>query len=139
MTDGTDNHLLVMNLRDKHITGSKVEYLLEKVGVSVNKNTIHGDKSAFSPSGIRIGMCAMTSRGFTVNHCDRLAYIIHWTISLAIKMQDIFGKKMTDFKTGIQRIIDDTYTIEEEEALDINFQEIKKEVRILAGIFHFNL
>ena len=69
----------------------------------------------------------------------KLAYIIHWTISLAIKMQEIFGKKITDFKIGIQRIIDDTYTIEEEEALDINLQEIKKEVRILAGIFHFNL
>lgn len=139
LTDGTDNHLLVMNLRDKHITGSKVEYLLEKVGVSVNKNTIHGDKSAFAPSGIRIGMCAMTSRGFTVNHCKKLAYIIHWTISLAIKIQDIFGKKMTDFKHALVKIINDTYTIEEEEACDINFQEIKKEVRILAGFFHFNL
>ena len=139
LTDGTDNHLLVMNLRDKHVTGSKVEYLLEKVGVSVNKNTIHGDKSAVSPSGIRIGMCAMTSRGFTENHCDQLAYIIHWTISLAIKMQEIFGKKMTDFKIGIQRIIDDTYTIEAEEALDINFQEILKAVRIFGGNFHFNL
>ena len=139
LTDGTDNHLLVMNLRDKHVTGSKVEYLLEKVGVSVNKNTIHGDKSAFSPSGIRIGMCAMTSRGFTANHCDQLAYIIHWIISLAIKMQDIFGKKMTDFKIGIQRIIDDTYTIEAEEALDINFQEILKAVRIFGENFHFNL
>ena len=139
LTDGTDNHLLVMNLRDKHITGSKVEYLLEKVGVSVNKNTIHGDKSAFSPSGIRIGMCAMTSRGFTVNHCGKLAYIIHWTISLAVKMQDIYGKKMIDFKHGLNKIINDTYVAEEEEACDINFQEIKKEVRIFAGNFQFNL
>ena len=139
LTDGTDNHLLVMNLRDKHITGSKVEYLLEKVGVSVNKNTIHGDKSAFSPSGIRIGMCAMTSRGFTVNHCDKLAYIIHWTISLAVKMQEIYGKKMIDFKHGLNNIINDTYVAEEEEACDINFQEIKKDVRIFAGSFQFNL
>ena len=46
---------------------------------------------------------------------------------------------MTDFKFGIQRIIDDTYTIEAEEALDINFQEILKAVRIFGENFHFNL
>ncbi len=53
-TGGTDNHLLLLDLRDKGITGSKVEYILEKVNISVNKNTLKGDKSALSPGGIRI-------------------------------------------------------------------------------------
>ena len=62
-TGGTENHLMLIDLRDKKITGSKVEYILEKVNISVNKNAIVGDKSALSPGGIRIGLCAMTTRG----------------------------------------------------------------------------
>ena len=98
LTDGTDNHLLVMNLRNKGITGSKVEYILEKVHISVNKNTIIGDKSALSPSGVRIGLCAMTTRGLQKVHCLPLATLIHRAIVIGKTIQ---CKKLVDFKREV--------------------------------------
>ncbi len=98
LTDGTDNHLLVMNLRNKGITGSKVEYILEKVHISVNKNTIIGDKSALSPSGVRIGLCAMTTRGLQKIDCLPLAKLIHRAIVIGKTIQ---CKKLVDFKREV--------------------------------------
>ena len=87
-TDGTDNHLILMDLRNKKITGSKIEYILEKINISVNKNTIIGDKNAFSPGGIRIGLCAMTTRGIRKKDCFELARLINDTIQCAINLQE---------------------------------------------------
>lgn len=64
VTDGTDNHLLVMNVRDLGLTGSKFEKMCDQVHITVNKNTIGGDKSAVTPGGIRIGTPAVTTRGY---------------------------------------------------------------------------
>ena len=64
ITDGTDNHLLLMSCIDKGLTGSKIESALDEVHITVNKNTIIGDKSAVTPGGIRIGTPAVTTRGF---------------------------------------------------------------------------
>jgi len=97
-TNGTDNHLLLLNLRNKGITGSKIEYLLEKVNISVNKNTIIGDKSALSPSGIRIGLCAMTTRGLEEKDCSQLATLIHRAVELGKKI-DV--KKLVEFKDKV--------------------------------------
>ena len=97
-TDGTDNHLILINLRNKNITGSKVEYILEKVGISVNKNSIKDDKSAISPSGIRIGLCAMTSRGLIEEDCDILSELIHRCIQIVCKCK---SKKLIDFKNEL--------------------------------------
>ena len=97
-TDGTDNHLILINLRNKNITGSKVEYILEKVGISVNKNSIKDDKSAISPSGIRIGLCAMTSRGLIGEDCDILSELIHRCIQIVCKCK---SKKLIDFKNEL--------------------------------------
>ena len=99
-TDGTDNHLILINLRNKNITGSKVEYLFEKIGISVNKNTIVGDKSALSHSGIRIGLCALTTRGLKDYDCPRLAELIHKGIELALKIS-INSIKLNDFKSVV--------------------------------------
>jgi glycine hydroxymethyltransferase len=101
-TDGTDNHLLLLNLRNKNITGSKVEYILEKVGISVNKNTIIGDKSALSPSGIRIGLCAMTTRGLKEEQCKDVVSLIDRSIRLATTIEE---KKLIDFKNVIDQMI----------------------------------
>ncbi len=60
--DGTDNHLLLVDLRSVHLTGSKGERILEEISIAVNKNTCPGDQSAMNPSGIRIGLPALTSR-----------------------------------------------------------------------------
>ncbi len=65
ISGGTDNHLLVIDLSDKNISGKEAEKLLETVGISVSRSTIPNDpKPPFNPSGIRIGSAALTTRGF---------------------------------------------------------------------------
>lgn len=64
VSGGTDNHLMLVDLRSKKITGKDAEQLLDRVGVTVNKNTVPGDpESPFVTSGIRIGTPAVTTRG----------------------------------------------------------------------------
>ena len=63
---GTDNHLVLVDLKNsKKIDGARVEAVLEKANIALNKNTIPGDKSALSPGGVRMGAPALTSRGST--------------------------------------------------------------------------
>ncbi len=65
VSGGTDNHLMLVDLRPAQITGKDAEALLERVGITVNKNAIPNDpESPFVTSGIRVGSAAMTTRGF---------------------------------------------------------------------------
>merc|ERR1712151_1493996 len=64
-SDGTDNHLILWDLRPHGLTGSKVEKVCEAASISLNRNAVHGDASSFSPGGVRIGTPAMTTRGCT--------------------------------------------------------------------------
>merc|ERR1719333_1402586 len=65
VSGGTDNHLVLVDLKNsKKIDGARVEAVLEKANIALNKNTIPGDKSALSPGGVRMGAPALTSRGF---------------------------------------------------------------------------
>lgn len=61
--NGTDNHLMLWDVRPFNLNGQLLEKGLEKVHITVNKNTIIGDKNALKPGGIRLGTCALTSRG----------------------------------------------------------------------------
>ena len=64
VTGGTDNHLLLLDLSDREVTGKTAETMLEKAGLTVNKNTVPGEKrSPFVTSGIRLGTPALTTRG----------------------------------------------------------------------------
>ncbi len=66
ISGGTDNHLILVNLNNKNITGKEAEQALDKAGITVNKNTIPFEsRSPFITSGIRIGTPALTTRGFT--------------------------------------------------------------------------
>jgi glycine hydroxymethyltransferase len=65
MSNGTDNHLFVIDLRNKNISGLEAEQVLEKIGISISRSTIPNDPAPpFKPSGIRIGTPAITTRGF---------------------------------------------------------------------------
>ena len=64
VSGGTDNHLVLVDLRSAGIDGARAERVCEVAGLAVNKNTVPGDKSALVPSGIRMGSPALTSRGF---------------------------------------------------------------------------
>jgi len=77
VSGGTDNHLLLVDLRSKGLTGKKAEKVLDSVGITVNKNTIPFDpEGPFTTSGIRIGTPAMTSRGMTENAMARIAELV---------------------------------------------------------------
>lgn len=85
VTGGTDNHLLLVDLRGHGVDGAAAERALETAGISVNKNTVPGDKSALKPSGIRIGTPAVTTRGAIQRDMADIAHFIH----SAIKAKDV--------------------------------------------------
>jgi glycine hydroxymethyltransferase len=81
VSGGTDNHLLLVDLRSLGLTGKIAEKVLDDIGITVNKNTIPFDpESPFVTSGIRIGTAAVTSRGFGHEEMDQIASIIAFTL-----------------------------------------------------------
>lgn len=77
VSGGTDNHLVLLNLRSLGITGKIAEHVLDEIGITVNKNTIPYDtESPFVTSGIRIGTPAATTRGFKEEEMKEIASII---------------------------------------------------------------
>lgn len=89
VSGGTDNHLLLVDLRSTGLTGKVAEKVLDEIGITVNKNTIPYDPaSPFVTSGIRIGTAAVTSRGFKVEDMDEIAAII----GLALKNHEDAAK-----------------------------------------------
>src|SRR5437867_2215116 len=77
VSGGTDTHLMLVDLRPKQVTGKEAQELLDRAGITVNKNTIPGDpQKAFVTSGIRIGTPAVTTRGFTEAEMPKVAELI---------------------------------------------------------------
>src|SRR5512135_1096227 len=77
VSGGTDTHLMLVDLRAKGLTGKDAEQLLDRAGITVNKNTIPGDpQSPFVTSGIRLGTPAVTTRGFREPEMARIAELI---------------------------------------------------------------
>ncbi|MDQ3388529.1 MAG: serine hydroxymethyltransferase [Gemmatimonadota bacterium] len=74
VSGGTDNHLLLVDLRNKGITGKEAERVLEEAGITVNKNTVPGEtESPFVTSGVRIGTPALTTRGLGMGEMRTIA------------------------------------------------------------------
>ena len=85
VSGGTDNHLMLVNLVNKGITGKEAEKLLDAANITCNKNTVPNDpQSPFVTSGIRLGAAAVTTRGFKEDDMKEVARII----SEAIKNSD---------------------------------------------------
>ena len=77
VSGGTDNHNFLVDLTDKDMSGKKAQNLLDEAGITVNKNTIPFDtRSPFVTSGIRIGLPALTTRGFTKEEMHKIAELI---------------------------------------------------------------
>ncbi len=82
VSDGTDNHLMLVDLRSKNITGKKAEKLLDSVNITCNKNAIPFDpEKPFVTSGIRLGSAACTTRGMKEADMDEIASIIDLVVS----------------------------------------------------------
>lgn len=81
VSGGTDNHLLLLDVRSLGLTGKIAEKVLDDVGITANKNTIPFDpESPFVTSGVRIGTAAVTSRGFGKAEMEEIASIIGFTL-----------------------------------------------------------
>lgn len=74
VSGGTDNHLILINLTSRGVTGKALETALDKAGITVNKNTVPFDtQSPFITSGVRIGTPAVTTRGFGSSEMEQIA------------------------------------------------------------------
>jgi glycine hydroxymethyltransferase len=100
VSGGTDNHLMLIDISNKDITGKQAEISLEKAGITVNKNMVPFDiRSPFVTSGIRIGTPAVTTRGMKENEMTRIAEIIN----TAIQNFDN-EKKLEGLKTEVREL-----------------------------------
>ena len=102
VSGGTDNHLVLVDLRGNQIDGSRVERVLELALLATNKNTVPGDKSALVPSGIRMGVPALTSRGFVEDDFAQVAEFFHRGVTIAKDVKgSLTSKKLKDFKAAL--------------------------------------
>lgn len=104
VADGTDSHMVLVDLRQHSLDGARLEAVLEQINIACNKNSIPGDKSALTPCGIRIGTPAMTSRGFGESDFERVAKYIDESIKICKDVQGALPKeanKLKDFKAKI--------------------------------------
>lgn len=126
VADGTDTHMVLLDLRPHSLDGARVEAVLEQVNIACNKNSIPGDKSALTPCGIRIGAPAMTTRGMGEEDFKRIASYIDTCIGICKDVQKSLPKdanRLRDFKAKVAG----------GEVQDI--LDLKKEVASWAGSF----
>jgi len=101
VTGGTDNHLVLWDLRKLELTGNKLEKLYDFVSISTNKNAVYGDTNAISPGGIRLGTPALTSRGFKEQDFVKIAEFLDRGVKIALEIQSKSGKQLKDFISAI--------------------------------------
>lgn len=123
-TEGTVNHLMLWDLRPLGLTGSKVEKVMEEMHITLNKNAVHGDVSAMSPGGVRIGAPAMTSRGLKEADFVQIGEFLHKGLQFTLKVQQKSGKKLVDFLKALK---------DEENAKEL--AAMRSEVEAWAGKF----
>merc|ERR1712232_814828 len=101
-SDGTDNHLVLLDLRPHGLTGSKVEKVCDAASISLNRNAVHGDASALAPGGVRIGTPAMTTRGCATEHFKQIGEFLDRVLQISLQVQREKGKKLKDFEDGLK-------------------------------------
>ena len=105
MSGGSDNHLILLDLKDKNISGKFVEDQLSNIGIVVNKNAIKDDpKPKSETSGIRLGTAAITTRGFKEAECAKIAAIIATLINVWSQGVDFSDKLYSELSKEIQEM-----------------------------------
>ena len=103
VSGGTDNHLLLIDLRNKNISGKKAEIALGKAEITVNKNMVpFDDKSAFITSGIRVGVPAVTTRGMKEEHMATIVELIDKALVNA-ENEEVLASLKGDVKTFMKQ------------------------------------
>jgi len=101
ISGGTDNHLMLIDLRNKNITGKLAENSLEKADITVNKNMVpFDDKSPFVTSGFRVGTAAITSRGFKETEMAEIVELID-----EVLMSPENAEVLNNVKTKVQTLV----------------------------------
>ncbi|MCZ0703661.1 glycine hydroxymethyltransferase [Natronobacillus azotifigens] len=102
ISGGTDNHLLLLDVRSLELTGKDAEKALDDIGITTNKNTIPFDpESPFVTSGVRVGTAAVTTRGFGAEEMEEVASIIAFTLK---NYQD--EEKLIEAKARVKALTD---------------------------------
>lgn len=104
VADGTDSHMVLLDLRPKSLDGARLEAVLEQVNIACNKNSVPGDKSALTPGGIRIGAPAMSSRGMGEEDFKKIANYVDKCVQICKDVQGKLPKeanKQKDFKAKV--------------------------------------
>ncbi|XP_068658732.1 serine hydroxymethyltransferase 7-like [Aristolochia californica] len=102
VTGGTDNHLLLWDLRTLGLTGKNFEKVCEMCHMTLNKSAIFGDNGAISPGGVRIGTPAMTTRGCVEADFETIADFLLRAAQITSSVQREHGKMQKDFIKGLQ-------------------------------------
>ncbi len=103
ISNGTDNHLMLIDLRNKNLTGKKAQETLDKAHITLNKNAVpFDDKSPFVTSGIRVGVAAVTTRGMNEGHMNTIAEMIDTVLKNADD-EAVTGKVKEEVKTFMQQ------------------------------------
>ena len=89
VTEGTDNHLILMNVKSCGLTGMEAEKRLENNGIIANRNSIPGDESPFKPNGVRLGTHSVTTRGMKEMEMKKIAELFE---KILIKNEDVSGE-----------------------------------------------
>ncbi|KAF6097001.1 serine hydroxymethyltransferase 1 [Phyllostomus discolor] len=127
VTGGSDNHLILVDLRSKGTDGGRAEKVLEACSIACNKNTCPGDKSALRPSGLRLGTPALTSRGLLEKEFQKVALFIHKGIELTLQIQNDVGVKAT-LKEFKEKLVGDEKHLS-------SIRALREEVESFASLF----
>merc|ERR1711865_1339217 len=93
---GTENHLVLWDLKPAGITGSKFEKACDSVCITLNKNCVPGDRSAVTPGGVRIGAPALTTRKMVETDFEQIGVFMDKAMKIALKLQEQSGPKLKD-------------------------------------------
>lgn len=121
ITSGTDTHLIMWDVRPHDLSGSKVDKVLDCMHITVNKNSVVGDKSAVTPGGVRLGTPAMTTRGMNEAEMGKIVEFLLKGVEIAKRIQASAGRKLAEFNPAVEA--------------DEEIQTVKQEVHAFASQF----
>ncbi|GFR45971.1 hypothetical protein Agub_g7443, partial [Astrephomene gubernaculifera] len=122
VSGGTDNHIVLVDLRPRGVDGARVERVLELAHIAANKNTVPGDVSALVPGGLRMGSPALTSRGFVESDFDQVAEFVDRAVTIAVGLKKQFPK-LKEFREALSKEVPSDIT------------SLKKDVEVFAKRF----
>jgi glycine hydroxymethyltransferase len=123
MTNGSDNHLILLDLKDEQFTGADLEKLLESIGVIANKNSVKGDtRPKMETSGLRLGTACITTRGATENDAKWIAHLVCNCIEILRGTFDYEG-------SGLLRVREDGSIDEESDIKTLVINDMSRKVK----------